>query len=132
MAKRSSKGALLKLSIASVYTTISQCISVNGPAHEVEEQATPTLDGGAAISHDITGWVEPGTADFEVYWDPLLPVHQALTALTRSPAVKQWQQVWSVGDPVSYEGILKTFSPSASAGEMLKSSGSIQLTTLSS
>lgn len=129
--KRSSKGCLLKLSIAGVYTTIAHMISLNGPSPEVEETATPTLDQpGAGIPHDITGWVEPGTSDFEIYWDPLLAVHQALMALRTAPAVKQWQQAWPVGAATNYDGILKSLGPSAGTGEMLKASGNIQLADL--
>ena len=131
MAKRSSKGSLLKLSIASIYTPVTHIISLNGPNSEVQEAETPTLDQtGAGIPHDITGWVEPGTSDFEAYWDPLLAIHQALKALLIVPAVKQWQQVYPVGSAITYDGILKSFGTSAAAGEMLKASGSIQLSDL--
>ncbi|HWL09551.1 MAG TPA: phage tail tube protein [Planctomicrobium sp.] len=131
MSKRSSKGTTLKIEIASVYTSVAQLISLNGPGPEVQDTETPTLDQvGNEIAHDVTGWVEPGTSDFEIYWDPLLTTHQTLTSLLGAPAVKNWQNQYPVGTPMSYSAILKSLTPAAGVGEMLKASGSMQLTGL--
>ncbi|WP_437228767.1 hypothetical protein SH661x_001070 [Planctomicrobium sp. SH661] len=131
MGKVTSKGTTLKVKIASVYVPVAQLISLGGPEDEVQDTETPTLDQvGNEIAHDVTGWVEPGTVDFEIYWDPVLEVHQTLMAFKATPQVADWQNLYPVGTPMSYSAILKKLSPAAGVGEMLKASGSMQLTGL--
>ena len=131
MAKVTSKGTLLKVDIASTLTTVAQLLSCNGPSVEVQEVETPTLDAsGASIPHSLTGWVQPGTVEFEIYWDPVLAVHLALTALLTTPAETDFSITYAAGTAMEFTGILKTLSPATAVGEFLKASGSIQLTGL--
>lgn len=82
-----SKGTLLKLSIASVMTTIAQVPMLDLPEASNETFEADYLDNTAAgIPHKATGRTEGGEIGFELWFDPVLATHQAITDLLTTPA----------------------------------------------
>lgn len=124
-----SKGTAIQLSIASVYTTISQTISIDAPSVEVQTFNATALDSGVGMPKKPTGYVDGGTANGSGFFDPVLAVHQALTDLLTTPAVALWKILWSDAATTAwtFSGILKTFQPKADIGDGLKYDFSIEL-----
>lgn len=82
-----SKGTLLKLSIASVLTTIAQVPMIDLPEGANETFEADYLDNTeAGIPHKATGRTEGGEVGFELWFDPVLAGHQAITDLLTTPA----------------------------------------------
>lgn len=87
MAILRSKGTLLKLSIASVMTTIGQMISLDLPEAENETFEADFLDNTAAgIPYKSTGRSEGGEVGYECFLDPAMASHKFLTSLINTPA----------------------------------------------
>jgi len=83
-----SKGTLLKMSIASAMTTVSQMMSLDLPESENETFEADYLDNTAAgIPYKSTGRSEGGELGFEGFFDPALAAHQAITDLIVTPPV---------------------------------------------
>lgn len=130
MAKRKSFGTIFYLEIAGILTPIAQIMSITGPDAEVEEVATPTLDDGeSTIPHDVTGRVEGNSCDFEYYYDPALASHLAINALLTTPAAKACKVQYTVGDPTTFNGIVKKATPTSEVGQLLKASASVQVSS---
>lgn len=82
-----SKGTLLKMTIASVLTTIAQVMSLDLPEAENETFEADYLDNpDAGVPYKATGRTEGGEVGFEAFFDPVLASHQALTDLLTTPA----------------------------------------------
>lgn len=129
MTKIASKGTALKLSVASVYTTVGALDSIDAPDVEVQTFDATALDSGVGMETKPTGFVKGGTASGSGFFDPVLAMHQALTDLITTPAVALWKIVWS--DSASTEwpfsGVLTKFQPKAAIGDGLKFDWSIIL-----
>ena len=92
MAKVKSKGTVLKQVIATTYTAVAQIISIDLPDAEGETYESDTLDNSSAgIPYDPTGRSEGGSCGFELFLDPALEGHQAITDLITTPAACEWQ-----------------------------------------
>jgi hypothetical protein len=71
MAKHTSKGVLLKLSIGGTFTTIGHRTSFSDPDEKKEFWDATDLDSGEIKeSHTPTGHLEPGTINVEFWYDP--------------------------------------------------------------
>lgn len=130
MAKIKGKGSLLQLEIASVFTTISQMTSLDFPAPEVETFDGTCLDTtGPGKEPDPTGYADSGECGFELFFDPVLTVHQALTDLISAPAVVNWKAKFADAAVTvwSFAGILTKLSPSAKMNDGVKAQGTIKL-----
>lgn len=133
MARLKGKGSQLQLEIASVFTTIAQLTSIDGPEAEIEDADASALDtSGAGKEYDPTGWVEPGECSSEGLFDPALATHKALTALITTPAKKNWKLNFSDSGPSvwPFAGFLKKLGPKIEMGDLVRFSFSVKLSGL--
>lgn len=92
MAKNKSKGVILKQTIASTLTAVAQCTSMGFTGAESGTFDSTTLDNADAFkTYALTGYTEPGSFEFELFFDVGLAGHQALTDLLTTPANCDWQ-----------------------------------------
>lgn len=136
MAKIPGKGAALKVDIATVFTTIAQVISLNGPDAEVQTFNGTTLDGSVGMVKIPTGYVDGGTVSGELFFDPVAATHQQLTDDITSPIRssgtefdRDFKIVWpnSAATEWPFAGIVKRFGPSATLQDGLKASFAIEV-----
>ena len=129
MTKNAGKGSLLQVEIASVFTTIPQLTSIDGPDMKPETYESRTLDDGAGIGQKPTGYVAGGTVSFEGFLDPVGAAHQALTDLITAPALVNWKLKFS--DAAStvwpFSGTLTNFKTSIKMNDGIKFNGEITL-----
>ena len=91
MAKIKCKGTVLKQDIASTLTAVAQITSIDASGAEVETADVTTLDTtGAGKEYLNTGYTEGGSLDFELFFDPVLAGHQALTDDLTTPAERNY------------------------------------------
>lgn len=114
MAKVPGKGTLLKHGVGTgptVYTTIVQRMSIDGPDAKVETQKTTDLDSVAAEYRPTMP--DGGELSMSLWWDPATATHQLLTDLITTPAVEHWEIVYAdTGASLTiFDGILTGFKP---------------------
>lgn len=91
-----SKGTALKQELASVYTAVAQVISLELPEAESETFEADTLDNAnAGIPYKQTGRSEGGSCSGELFYDPALAGHKALTELIKTPQAENWKIVFA-------------------------------------
>lgn len=129
MAKIASKGTALQLSIASVYTTITQVEGLQGPGMKPQTFDATALDSGVGMEFKPTGYTDGGELTGNLFFDPVAATHQALTDLVTTPAVASWKTLWSDGATTAwpFTGVLNNFDPSASKNDGLKAAFGIKL-----
>ena len=97
----SSLGTLLKMSIASVMTTVS---GVRNVEFDAPEKELYDVDGLAStfLEQDFSGRTKGGSVKAEMFFDPAAASQQALVAEFNSPTLTSgmyvapsWQVVWS-------------------------------------
>lgn len=130
MAVNKCKGTLLKQDLASTYTTVAQVISmgIDGSASEVFKSST--LDqAGAYHTYAQTGYVEPGKATAEIFYDPGLSGHQSVTDVQATPADENWRFVYAdTGlSEQSFVGASLEFGVAVSMDDGLKATIGIQI-----
>lgn len=131
MSKVVTKGTLLKLEIASVYTTIAQITKIDGPDAEVETQDTTCLDtSGVGREHTPNGLVEPGSVNWSLFWDPALAVHQSLHALLSAPVLKNWKKIYANTEELPFAATLTKLTPAVELGSFLTADCSCKLSGL--
>ena len=92
MAKHPCKGTVLEQELAMVFTAVAQVISLGQSGAESETFKDTTLDTvGAGHTYSPTGYSEPGSAEGELFYDPALAGHQAMTDLITTPAKQNWK-----------------------------------------
>lgn len=92
MAKVKCKGTKIQQTIASVLTDVAQVISMEQTGSQSETYDATTLDtSGAGKEYSQTGYSEGGTVNFELFYDPALAGHQAITDLITTPAACAWK-----------------------------------------
>lgn len=80
------KGTALQVTVATVLTEIAQVISLDLPEAETETYEADSLDNeNAGIPYKPTGRAEGGSVGYEMFLDPALAGHQALTDLLTTP-----------------------------------------------
>lgn len=84
-AKVVGKGTVIKQEIGSVLTAVAQVLSWNHTGAESETFESTTLDSGVGKEYQATGYSEGGSCDFEIFLDPGLTGHQALTDEITTP-----------------------------------------------
>lgn len=86
MAKVIGKGTKLQHTISMSLADIAQLLSIEHSGSESLTYDSTTLDGGVHKTYDPTGYSEPGTVSGELFYDPALAGHQAITDIIASPA----------------------------------------------
>lgn len=122
MAKYGGKGTVLQLSIAAVYTTIGQNISIDGPDPDVEDFESTDLSTGVGRAYQPTGYVDGGMVTGEGFLDPVAATFQALTDLLTTPAVSSWKIIFpdAAATEWSFSAILKKVKPKVVRTDGLK------------
>lgn len=96
MAKIVSKGTVIKQTISMSLTAVAQVISLSHSGAEVETYDATTLDtSGSGKEYSNTGYVEGGSVDLELFYDPALSGHQAITDDVTTPAERAWEITFS-------------------------------------
>ena len=132
MAKIKVKGTVFQKTISAVLTDIAQCISIEFSGAEVETFNSTTLDGGVGMTYSQTGFSEGGTCDVELYYDPALSAHQAITDEIAAPADCVWNVTFadSGTTDMGFTSAGVGFGISVQMGDGLKGSVSLKLTGL--
>lgn len=115
----SSKSDALKLSIASVYTTIARCLNIDGPALKPKVFDATTLDGGVGEARKPTGYAEAGPCTARLLFDPSGTTDQALTDLYTTPALADWKRVFPDTKEWVWSGTLTGFTPHSAVNQPL-------------
>lgn len=141
-----SQGTLFQVTIASVLTTVARVEKINPPTSELDIFRCKPLDAEYSSVHDA-GSSEGGTADVDIWFDPMDDVHEILIAAVHNFArtgggailaadrKKTWRarftQLFAAtfSEPRNWTfiGIQKTFNVSIATGEPLKASLSIEV-----
>lgn len=97
MAKIKGKGTVLKMDVAGL-VAVAQIISLDVDGIESETYDADTLDNtSAGILYGNTGRSEGGSTSGELFWDPVLTGHQAMTDIIITPAETAWEIVFADG-----------------------------------
>lgn len=74
------KGTVTKMEIATVLTAVAQVISIDLPEMKMETFESDSLDNtDAGIPHTATGRTDRGELGMELFFDPALAGHAAIT-----------------------------------------------------
>jgi hypothetical protein len=91
VAKIKVKGTIIKQTISSTLTAVAQITEFNHSGAESETFDATTLDtSGAGKEYSQTGYAEGGSFGFNMFYDPALAGHKAITALVTTPASCIW------------------------------------------
>ena len=129
MAKVKCKGTVLQQDISSTLTAVAQIISLTLPDMESETTETDTLDNVlAGIPYACTGRTEGGSVSGELFLDPVLAGHKAMTDLIITPAETAWEVTFAdVGATAwSILGAGLSFGVTVALNDGLKSSFEIK------
>ncbi len=95
MAKIKGKGTVLKMDVAGL-VAVAQIISLSSDGIESETYEADTLDNtSSGILYGNTGRSEGGSTSGELFWDPVLSGHQAMTDIIITPAETAWEIVYA-------------------------------------
>lgn len=86
MAKVKCKGTVLQHTVSASLAAIAQVTSIEVSGAESETWDSSALDTGVYKTYDQTGYSEPGEVSAELFYDPALAGHQAITDLMDAPA----------------------------------------------
>ncbi|MDE2426781.1 MAG: hypothetical protein KGO96_12840 [Elusimicrobia bacterium] len=130
MAKYTSKGAAILLSIASVFTAIAQCDSINAPDAKVETVDTTALDSSVGKEKAPTGYTDSGECSGSCFFDPAGTTHKAMTAFLAAPSTSSWKITYTDGVPTSwaFSAIVTKFTPKMAMGQFLKADFAMDVT----
>lgn len=130
MAKVKCKGTKLQQEISTVLTDVAQVISLEHSGAESETYDSTTLDTPTAFKeYAPTGYSEGGSVDGELFYDPALAGHQALTDLLATPAKQDWAIVFadSGATDMPFTGAGISFGYAVDMGDGLKGSFSLKV-----
>lgn len=97
------KGTVLQQELAMTYTAVAQVISVEQSGAESETFDSTTLDtSGSGKTYAQTGYTEPGSVSGELFYDPALAGHQAITDLLTTPADQNWKIIYADSGTTEY------------------------------
>lgn len=135
MAKVKCKGTKLQQELATVLTDVAQVLSLEVSGAESETYDATALDtSGAGKEYAPTGYSEGGSVSGELFYDPALAGHQAITDLITTPAEQDWAIVFADADATDmpFTGAGVGFDISVDMNDGLKASFSIKLDQLAS
>lgn len=133
MAKIKCKGTKLQQELAMTLTDVAQVISLEVSGAESETYDATALDTtGAGKEYAATGYSEGGSVSGELFYDPALAGHQAITDLITTPAEQDWSITFADSAPTSmpFTGAGIGFDISVDMNDGLKASFSIKLDQL--
>jgi hypothetical protein len=131
LAKINTKGAVIDQDISGTLTPVAQIISFSHSGAEAETFDATTIDtSGAGKEHQITGYSEGGTLDFELYYDSELAGHKALTSDITTPAERGYSITLAGGTEMTFTAAGISFGFSGDMGDGIKGDVSLKLDQL--
>lgn len=142
-----SQGTLFQRTIATVLTTVARVEKITPPQSEVDIERFKAVDAEYSSVY-ASGSIDGGTADADIWFDPMDDVHEVLIAavhnylftgggsIIASDRKVTWRirmaQLFTVGlvsEPRNWTfiGVQKTFNVSIASGEPMKASLSIEV-----
>jgi len=141
-----SQGTLFQVTIASVFTTVARVEKITPPQSETDIIRCKGLEAEHSSVHDA-GSSEGGTADLDIWYDPMDDVHEVLMAAVhnfartgvgsiaasarkksfRARFTQLFNGVTNEPRNWTFTGVQKTFNVSIASGEPLKASISIEV-----
>jgi len=96
MAKVKCKGTVLQQELSMGFTAVAQVVSLEQSGAESETTDVTTLDtSGAGKEYMPTGYSEGGSVSGELFYDPALAGHQAITDLITTPSEQNWKIIFA-------------------------------------
>ena len=89
------KGTKLQHTVSASLVDIAQILSLEHSGAGSETFESTTLDGGTYKTFAPTGYSNPGTVAAEIFYDPALVGHQAITDLIATPATNAMKIVYA-------------------------------------
>jgi hypothetical protein len=106
------KGTLLKLSMASVLTTIAQLTAIQPPGLKSTSYDSSSFDqSGNARAKDMDGWTEGNDFSASLWWDPALASHAAIAAAISTPVKTTWEVLFPGGKKIDWTSAGLELSP---------------------
>ncbi len=128
------KGTVLQQMLGTVYTAVSQLISLDLPDMEAETFEADTLDNAnAGIPHKGTGRTEGGSVGFEGFLDPVLAAHTSILTLLDTPPAIGSEESWKIifadtgTTEWTFTGAGVSIGGTVALGDGLKFTGGIKL-----
>jgi hypothetical protein len=129
MAKVKCKGTLLQQEIGNAYTTVAQVTDLSTDGLESESVETDSLDNtSVGIPSTPTGRVKPGSAAFDIMYDPTLAGHKAILSALTAATTENWKHITADGANTawSYMSAGISFGHTFKQGDVVR--GSVKLT----
>jgi len=89
------KGTKLQHTVSASLVDIAQLLSIEHSGSGSETFESTTLDGGVYKTFAPTGYSNPGTVSAEIFYDPALSGHQAITDLIATPATNAMKAIYA-------------------------------------
>lgn len=89
------KGTKLQHTVSASLVDIAQILSIEHSGSGSETFDSTTLDGGVYKTFAPTGYSNPGQVSMELFFDPALVGHQAITDLIASPATNAMKIIYA-------------------------------------
>ncbi len=91
-------GTLFQISIASVYTTVGQRVTITGPSIEVNNADTTHLDSATVTNRPTLA--DGGEVSLQIFFDPTDTVsHQTLAGLASTKLITNFKLIFAVTGP---------------------------------
>ena len=131
MGKVLCKGTVLKQTISMSLTAVAQVISIDHSGAESETFDATTLDtSGAGKEYKATGYSEGGSVDFEIFMDPALSGHQAITDEITTPSELDWEVTFADSTAAGFTVAGTGYGWTVDMNDGLKASISLKLDQL--
>ena len=89
------KGTKLQHTVSASLVDIAQILSIEHSGSGSETFESTTLDGGVFKTFAPTGYSNPGQVSAEIFYDPALAGHQAVTDLIATPATNAMKIIYA-------------------------------------
>ena len=89
------KGTKLQHTVSASLVDIAQILSIEHSGSGSETFESTTLDGGVYKTFAPTGYSNPGQVSAEIFYDPALAGHQAVTDLIATPATNAMRIIYA-------------------------------------
>ena len=89
------KGTKLQHTVSASLVDIAQILSIEHSGSGSETFESTTLDGGVYKTFAPTGYSNPGQVSAEIFYDPALVGHQAITDLIATPATNAMKMIYA-------------------------------------
>jgi hypothetical protein len=89
------KGTKLQHTVSASLVDIAQILSMEHSGSGSETFESTTLDGGVYKTFAPTGYSNPGQVSAEIFYDPALAGHQAITDLIATPATNAMKIIYA-------------------------------------